>query len=56
MIVDEYEVDDVGFIEFDEDSYCVHATSSLADFLGLDFEWFRSQMRDRNWNFNLIPF
>lgn len=53
---DEYEVDGVGFIEFDEDSYCAHATSSLADFLGLDFEWFRSRCESYGWTFNLIPF
>tara|TARA_R110000823_G_scaffold201083_3_gene332009 strand:+ start:3685 stop:3864 length:180 start_codon:yes stop_codon:yes gene_type:complete len=57
---DEYHIESngqtVGFIEFDEDSYCVHAPPGAAEFAGLDFEWFRSRCAAFGWTFNLLAF
>jgi hypothetical protein len=57
---DEYHIESngrtVGFIEFDEDSYAVHATTGAAEFAGLDFEWFRATCEHRGWTFNMLAF
>jgi hypothetical protein len=57
---DEYHVESnghtVGFIEFDEDSYCVDASHKLNEFTSLDFEWFRAKCAAYGWTFNLLAF